>query len=781
GVERRLQASNIHDRPRLDECLRMAHRPTANNDRPPPYGYDRSRREREQAEIKQEESQVSNKAQGESKNATEVELVEHDKYEVEITVEPVECEKPHSFNKEVISEFKEAEVEEEILVVVEEGHDDGTHGEDNTDEVMATPQVKVICESLRTRTHSKGGGMMRKWLSRPENAESQWSRQSEKAEKKAKTTHAWPKRRVRARMRRSRGRRRKPWTHAWPRAYRTGSRRAWPRPGNPAGRQRGLDDTRYETRAREGLRSLVRQGIARDQARGDVHGHAWAMGVRSARDDGRGAERTKGIRVPAGKGMVSAHGHEREIIGRVRDSARFLPVHRSISSFLVSFHPLFLFLYLFVSYYSFCVMVSKGKGKAVASSSSTESVPLDVYHDSQLVELAFEYHRWDPMLIGHLDIKPDDEDGDRIVEENAADIEVPHWRRPVRKWSDPAVDFEGEPSILTDADVVILREQVRIPPSVRVFAPYPGERITSPPPGCVGVFAESLRSGLRFPLPNLITEYLRSWGLPLCQITPNSWKKIIGLMVLLHEKGEGLPSYEEIRSIFAFKRSPKRHVAESSCCFFAGAKPQRGVKVGEIITDIPETLHGFQEEWLWIGGEWQSESFFHEPRIDGMTIPMFIHTGAIETSVISEEKKALEAEVADLKARLAVVEQHFKTSEVKLEETAKALSDEKAGHEATRKGYAEVRELVSQQREAHQADVLKLEREKSEYGEFMYENGFQAGKDSMAEVQTVQADDMVAEVEEEDGPDLELEMNTCLALWWVIERFDAGYYDIDDL
>ncbi|CAA0819582.1 Unknown protein, partial [Striga hermonthica] len=112
-VEQRPQTSNIHDRPRFNECLRVAHRPTTNNDRPqlrvrpPPYGHDRARRECEQAEIKQEKSRVGDKAQGESKNEMEVELVKHDKYEVEITVESVESEKPNSFNKEVMSKAVE--------------------------------------------------------------------------------------------------------------------------------------------------------------------------------------------------------------------------------------------------------------------------------------------------------------------------------------------------------------------------------------------------------------------------------------------------------------------------------------------------------------------------------------------------------------------------------------------------------------------------------------------------------------------------------------------------
>ncbi|CAA0811735.1 Unknown protein, partial [Striga hermonthica] len=167
--------------------------------RPPPYGYDRSRREHEQAEIKQEESRVSDKAQGESKSETEAELVDHDKYEVEIMVESVEYEKPHSFNKEVMSEANGVEDEKgqeevtfEVLNVEEEATSQQTI--DAKSEVMVkveedhewdacavkerVPEFWMFYdESLRTRTFSKGAGMMQTWVSSPD-------------DKKPRPTHA---------------------------------------------------------------------------------------------------------------------------------------------------------------------------------------------------------------------------------------------------------------------------------------------------------------------------------------------------------------------------------------------------------------------------------------------------------------------------------------------------------------------------------------------------------------------------------------------------------------
>ncbi|CAA0825700.1 Unknown protein, partial [Striga hermonthica] len=170
--------------------------------------------------------------------------------------------------------------------------------------------------------------------------------------------------------------------------------------------------------------------------------------------------------------------------------------------------------------------------------------------------------------------------------------------------------------------VVLLRNDERVSPSVRLFSPYPVERIICPPPGCVSVFAESLRSGLKFPLPRIITEYLRDWGLALCQIAPNTWKRVIGLLVLFAEKGWDLPSVKEMRSMFTFRKGANRQVVDPLLCFFIFGKPQPRVMVGELITEVPNTLHGFQEEWLWVGGEWECSDFLNDPLVDEKTIPM---------------------------------------------------------------------------------------------------------------------------------------------------------------
>ncbi|CAA0810584.1 Unknown protein, partial [Striga hermonthica] len=89
------------------------------------------------------------------------------------------------------------EVKEAILVEVEEDH-----GWDVRMVEERMPDVWMVeDESLRTRKVSKRRGMIRKWIPDPCDKKGRGPRGLKEAEKRAKTTHAWPKRQVRARMR----------------------------------------------------------------------------------------------------------------------------------------------------------------------------------------------------------------------------------------------------------------------------------------------------------------------------------------------------------------------------------------------------------------------------------------------------------------------------------------------------------------------------------------------------------------------------------------------------
>lgn len=55
-------------------------------------------------------------------------------------------------------------------------------------------------------------------------------------------------------------------------------------------------------------------------------------------------------------------------------------------------------------------------------------------------------------------------------------------------------------------------------------------QIDNPPPSILGVYEEAFEVGLRFLVSPFILEFLRSYGIPLCILTPNSIRLLIGFM-----------------------------------------------------------------------------------------------------------------------------------------------------------------------------------------------------------------------------------------------------------
>lgn len=69
------------------------------------------------------------------------------------------------------------------------------------------------------------------------------------------------------------------------------------------------------------------------------------------------------------------------------------------------------------------------------------------------------------------------------------------------------------------------------------------------------MFAEALKSGLRFPIHDFIIHLLANAKVNPCQLTPNSWKMVHVFMVSCHLKKIPL-SVLVFRAIFMFKNSP---------------------------------------------------------------------------------------------------------------------------------------------------------------------------------------------------------------------------------
>jgi len=61
----------------------------------------------------------------------------------------------------------------------------------------------------------------------------------------------------------------------------------------------------------------------------------------------------------------------------------------------------------------------------------------------------------------------------------------------------------------------------------RVIAPSPTDTVNNPPPGCVAVYLEALELGLRFPLPKIVMDILRTYEVAIAQLVPNAWASIL--------------------------------------------------------------------------------------------------------------------------------------------------------------------------------------------------------------------------------------------------------------
>ncbi|KAL6563224.1 hypothetical protein OROHE_005811 [Orobanche hederae] len=137
-------------------------------------------------------------------------------------------------------------------------------------------------------------------------------------------------------------------------------------------------------------------------------------------------------------------------------------------------------------------------------------------------------------------------------------------RRPqALPFVEAAWDFASIRSTIAEEQLAAWRQQFNFPMGVRMFMPYPEERPHLAPLGCTVVYYRSLMVGLRFPLPLVLTRFLRRWGLPVAQVHPNAWARLIGLFILFNQQGWPEPSFEEFNSLFLW-RSVRRAVKERS-------------------------------------------------------------------------------------------------------------------------------------------------------------------------------------------------------------------------
>ncbi|CAA0814107.1 Unknown protein [Striga hermonthica] len=109
-------------------------------------------------------------------------------------------------------------------------------------------------------------------------------------------------------------------------------------------------------------------------------------------------------------------------------------------------------------------------------------------------------------------------------------------------------------------------------------------------------------------------------------------------------------------------------------------------------------------------------------------------------------------------------------SEHNAKETSEKLAKKREEHQRTRQDRAEKEAELIRLKEAHAAEISRLEKEKAEYGTLMRNRGVEAGKELGKE-----------EFKNSEEMERDLEFNTCLNLRWTIDRVGSGLYGVGDL
>lgn len=149
---------------------------------------------------------------------------------------------------------------------------------------------------------------------------------------------------------------------------------------------------------------------------------------------------------------------------------------------------------------------------------------------------------------------------------------------------------ESIPSVVTPDDLSLIRIQYGIPNEFDLQAPGSGGRASSPPSGWFCLYLETLRAGLRLPLPAFVVTLFKFLNISLASVVPNSFRFLIGFLSLC-QLAEVQPSLSLFRNFYTFK-----HHASARDWWFIS--PQTGRK--GLLRGAPSSVHGWKEKFFFV-------------------------------------------------------------------------------------------------------------------------------------------------------------------------------------
>ncbi|KAL5761779.1 hypothetical protein ACOSP7_018043 [Xanthoceras sorbifolium] len=104
---------------------------------------------------------------------------------------------------------------------------------------------------------------------------------------------------------------------------------------------------------------------------------------------------------------------------------------------------------------------------------------------------------------------------------------------------------------INNSRLSIYREEFSIPSDVGLRIPNMGEQVSNPEPGCVAIHPAFLEIGMCLPLQPYVRRFLREVGLVPAQLSPNSWRILIGMWCLWRFNGiDTDPTLSEIKHCY---------------------------------------------------------------------------------------------------------------------------------------------------------------------------------------------------------------------------------------
>lgn len=179
---------------------------------------------------------------------------------------------------------------------------------------------------------------------------------------------------------------------------------------------------------------------------------------------------------------------------------------------------------------------------------------------------------------------------------------------------------------MTMTDVVIRRayRRYKIPHSLSYILHSPSDRTINPLMGYIAVLEYILWCGVKVPFHLFIECLFKYYGLAPFQLTPNSYRHMVGFYILYCELGFWEPNLEEFVYMYSIKANPK-----DNGFYYSSKWPIQGLKA----------LDGIKSNM----GKWKLQYFFLEcllPRFFRMPsrTKLFSHFGQLSHLWLSKTK-----------------------------------------------------------------------------------------------------------------------------------------------